>query len=84
MDSDMYGRDAVGIFGADPYRNGIDSCCMAHTCAGRYKRALTAVRDGGTDIQSFLGIMEESYLGVIGAGAEMAKAWARIYVEVLL
>ena len=23
-------------------------------------------------------------LGVIGAGAEMAKAWARIYVEVLL
>lgn len=84
MDSDMYGRGAVGIFGADPFRNGIDSCCTVHTCAGRYKRALASIREGGTDIQSLMGVMEESYLGVLDAGAEMAKAWARIYVEVML
>ena len=84
MDSERFGYDADRMFGADPFRNGIDGCCAVHTCAGRYKRALTAVRDGDTDIQSLLEIMEESCLGVLSAGMEMARAWSRIYVEVHL
>ena len=84
MDSDRFGFDADRVFGADPFRNGIDSCCAVHTCAGRYKRALTAIRDGDTDIQSLMGIMEESCYGVLSAGIEMSRAWSRIYVEVLL
>ena len=84
MDSYICGGNAAGIFGADPFRNGIDSCCMAHTSAGRYKRALAALREGDDDIQALLKAMEDGYLGVLSAGAGMAKAWSRIYVEVIL
>ena len=43
------GLTAIDMFDADPFRNGTDCCCAVHTCAGRYKRALNAIRDGGGD-----------------------------------
>ncbi len=83
MDPNICGDYAVG-FDADPFRNGIDCCCEAHTCAGRYKRSITALREGQGEMQPLLDIMEESCLGLLMAGLGMAKAWSRIYVlEVL-
>ena len=79
-----YGVHAMPMFDADPFRNGTDCCCIVHTCAGRYKRAMNAIKDGGADVQSLLDAMEESYRGVLAAGCRMAEAWARIYMLELI
>ena len=78
------GITAADIFDADPFRNGTDCCCAVHACAGRYKRAMRAIRDGGADVQPLLDIMEESYRGILEAGCKMAEVWARIYVLELI
>ena len=79
-----YGVHAMPMFDADPFRNGTDCCCIVHTCAGRYKRAMNAIKDGGADVQSLLDAIEESYRGVLAAGCRMAEAWARIYMLELI
>ena len=79
-----YGMLDMPMFGADPFRNGTDCCCAVHTCAGRYKRAMNAIRDGGTDVQALLDAMEESYRGILTAGCRMADVWARIYILELI
>ncbi len=79
-----YGMPAMPMFDADPFRNGIDCCCEVHTFAGRYKRAMCAIRDGCTDVQPLLDIMDESYKGILEAGCRMAEAWSRIYVLELI
>ena len=78
------GLTAVDMFDADPFRNGTDCCCAVHTCAGRYKRALNAVRDGRGDVQSLLDAMQESYRGILAAGCRMAEVWARVYILELI
>ncbi len=42
-----YGMHAMPMFDADPFRNDTDCCCTVHTCAGKYKRSMNAIRDGG-------------------------------------
>ena len=79
-----YGMHSVPMFDADPFRNGTDCCCAVHTCAGRYKRSMNAIRDEGTDVQPLLDAMEENYKGVLAAGCRMAEVWARIYVLELI
>lgn len=74
----IYGMPAAPVFDADPFRNGIDRRCALHTCADKIKRAMKFARKRGADAQSPLGIIEESYKGMLDAGCRMAELLAGI------
>lgn len=71
---EMLGMDS------DPFRNGRDCCCIAHTCAGRYKRALNCIKNGNEDSAPLLKEMESSYKGILASGYRMCEIWAKVYV----
>ncbi len=69
----------------DPYRNGVDACCIVHTGAGRYKTALNELRPfiNGFPVENSeesLREMRDACLDILEAGYCMAEVYAKLYV----
>lgn len=71
--------DALAMEG-DPFRQGTDACCAAHTNANIYKRALNGIRTGDGDPAVLMAELRESTRLLLASGYRMAEVSAKIYV----
>ncbi len=76
-------------FEKDPFKQGINCCCTAHTSVNRYKQALRKIQSAelgyvGCDIDEQLLNLEVAYKDLLNIGYCLAKNYARIYTLELM
>ncbi len=87
MEPRIYDPGTLNILGmdTDPYRNGIDCCCIVHTNAGRYRQGLNEARNitlgiSDGDMVPVLTEMQGCCRNILTAGYRLADNIARYYV----
>lgn len=71
-------------FSKDPFKQGVNCCCTAHTTVNRYKQSLKRIQSAelgysDCDIDEQLLNLEVSYKDLLNIGYCLAKNYARIY-----